>query len=251
MYDTGTVMDLNADVGEGCSDDAALLNLVTSASIACGGHAGDRLTMTAAVSMARENGVVIGAHVSYPDRENFGRRDMQLSPHQLSAEISRQLVALGAVARACDSPLRYVKAHGALYNRMADDRLIAQVLIDAVRRFDPSLPVLTLPDCPAMQIAQALGVRAVAEAFADRAYTHAGRLVERARPGAVITATDEVTKRAVRLAQAGTVMSIDGRDIPLRARSLCLHGDTPGAVGLARSVRAALQRAGITIRAFA
>ena len=242
-------MDLNADLGEGGDHDAALLGIVTSASIACGGHAGDQQSMTDTVAMAMHNGVSIGAHVSYPDREHFGRRDLDLPAGILCAEVLSQLQALDHVARSLGARVHYVKAHGALYNRMADDAATAEAVLAAIRQFGTALPILTLPDCVGMGVARARGIAAVAEAFVDRAYTDAGRLVPRAQPGAVIT--DAAAERAVSIASRGSVRSINNRVIGLAVRSLCVHGDTRGAVTLARTVRDALRRAGITLRAFA
>lgn len=244
-------MDLNADVGEGCGDDAALMPLLTSASIACGAHAGDASSMQRTIRLAQQHGVVIGAHVSYPDREHFGRRDLNLPPERLTAEILFQLGALAAIARAIGTHVRYVKAHGALYNRMAQDAATAQEVITAVRSFDATLPILTLPDSIAMTVARQLGTTAVAEAFADRAYSADGKLVSRDKPGAVITDEKAVAKRAVEIARARRTQSIDGQVVHINARSLCVHGDTPGAVELARAVRAALQQASVELRAFA
>lgn len=245
------LLDLNADVGEGCGDDAALMPLLTSASIACGGHAGDAASMRRTVLLARQHDVVIGAHVAYPDREHFGRRDLDLPPNKLAAEVLLQMRALAACALADGARVRYVKAHGALYNRMAQDVGVAQTVISAVRSFDASLPILTLPDSRAMKVAQQLGTTAVAEAFADRAYTAEGALLSRDQPGAVITDEKAVAERAVGIACARQVPSIDGRIVKVNARSLCVHGDTPGAVALACAIRRALQQAGVVLQAFA
>ncbi|MDE2197130.1 MAG: LamB/YcsF family protein [Gammaproteobacteria bacterium] len=242
-------MDLNADLGEGGDHDAALLGIVTSASIACGGHAGDQQSMTDTVAMAVHNGVSIGAHVSYPDPKHFGRRDLDLPADILCSEILSQLHALDRVARSAGASLHYVKAHGALYNRMADDAATAEAVLTAIQQFGTALPILILPDCIGMDVARARGIAAVAEAFVDRAYTDAGRLVPRAQPGAVIT--DAAAERAVSIACQGRVRSINNRVIELAARSLCVHSDTPGAVTLARTVRDTLLQAGITLRAFA
>lgn len=245
------LMDLNADVGEGCGDDAALMPLLTSASIACGGHAGDRASMRRTVLLAQQHDVVIGAHVSYPDREHFGRRDLDLPSDKLAAEVLLQLRVLAACALAAGARVRYVKAHGALYNRMARDAGVAHTVISAVRGFDASLPILTLPESHAMKVAQQLGTAAVAEAFADRAYTAEGTLLSRDQPGAVITDEKTVAERAVGIARARQVPSFDGRIVKVNARSLCVHGDTPGAVELARAMRMALQQAGVVLKAFA
>ncbi len=244
------VMDLNCDLGEGCGNDAALLAIVSSANIACGAHAGDAITMRRTVQAAVRNNVSIGAHVSYPDREGFGRRDMSLPAETLTAEVRRQLAVLDTVTRAAGARLRYIKAHGALYHRTADDATVADAVIAAIRAFDASLALLTLPGSIAMERAQAQGLRVFGEAFADRAYTDTGRLAPRSRCGAVITDAAVVAQRAVDIAVTGKISSIEGRIISVHARSLCVHGDTPGAVTLARAVRAALEHTGVTVSAF-
>ncbi len=244
------VMDLNCDLGEGCGNDAALLAIVSSANIACGAHAGDAITMRRTVQAAVRNNVSIGAHVSYPDREGFGRRDMSLPAETLTAEVRRQLAVLDTVTRAAGARLRYIKAHGALYHRTADDATVADAVIAAIRAFDASLALLTLPGSIAMERAQAQGLRVFGEAFADRAYTDTGRLAPRSRCGAVITDAAVVAQRAVDIAVTGKISSIEGRIISVHARSLCVHGDTPGAVTLARAVRAALENTGVAVGAF-
>ncbi|MGH8402992.1 MAG: 5-oxoprolinase subunit PxpA [Gammaproteobacteria bacterium] len=243
-------MDINSDLGEGCGEDVALLEIVSSANIACGAHAGDAHTMQHTVETAVRNGVSIGAHVSYPDREHFGRRDMEMSSPALTASILQQLRALDSIARAVGSRVRYLKAHGALYNRMADDAAVADAVIAAIMDFDVSLALLTLPDSLAMNRAQARGLHVVGEAFADRAYTPAARLVPRTQTGAVITDVARVAQRAVDIATTGSVASMEGSSVFINAQSLCVHGDTPGAVELARAVRKDLEQAGIIIRSF-
>ena len=244
-------MDLNADVGEGCGDDAALMPLLTSASIACGAHAGDESTMHRTILLALQNDVVIGAHISYPDRQHFGRRDLDMPADRLAAEVLFQLGTLAAMARTVGARVRYVKAHGALYNRMARDAETAQAVIAAVRDFDTALPILTLPGSAAMSVAQRLDVTAVAEAFADRAYAADGKLVPREQQGSVIIDQKAVAERAVGIACAQRVCSIDGHVVRISARSLCVHGDTPGAAALARATHTALEQAGVKLRAFA
>ncbi len=243
-------MDLNADVGEGCGDDAALMPVITSASIACGGHAGDAVSMRDTVAAAVDKGVSIGAHVSYPDREGFGRRELSLPPATITAQVLEQLWALDAVVRAAHARINYLKAHGALYNRMADDADTADAVIAAIKAFDVSLPLLTLPSSVAMQRARFHGLQVFGEAFADRAYTSAARLVPRSRADAVIKDVTAVVRQAVALAINGKIRSADGMDISIHARSLCVHGDTPGAVTLTKAVRAALEEAGVEVCAF-
>ncbi len=249
-------MDLNSDLGEGygnwaLGDDAALLQVVTSANVACGFHAGDPATMDRTVRTATERGVAIGAQVSYPDLVGFGRREIDVAPGDLTADVLYQIGALEAFARAAGSRVRYVKPHGALYNRIARDPVQAAAVVEAVRRYNPTLPLLTLPGSTAMQAAAEAGIPSVGEGFADRAYTGEGRLVSRREPGAVLHDPEHVAARAVVMATEGRVETIDGGEVAVQVRSLCVHGDTPGAVELARAVRAALEEAGVTQEAFA
>ena len=249
-------MDLNSDLGEGygrwaLGDDTALLEVVTSANVACGFHAGDPATIDRTVRAAVERGVSVGAQVSYPDLAGFGRREMDVAPADLTADVLYQLGALEAFARAAGSRVRYVKPHGALYNRIARDPVQAAAVVEAVRRYDPALPLLTLPGSAAMDAARDAGVPAVAEGFADRAYTADGRLVSRRDPGAVLHDPDQVAARALVMATEHRVEAVDGTQVAVEVRSLCVHGDTPGAVDLARQVRAALERAGVTLEPFA
>jgi len=249
-------LDLNSDLGEGygrwaLGDDTALLEVVTSANVACGFHAGDPATIDRTVRAAVERGVSVGAQVSYPDLAGFGRREMDVAPADLTADVLYQLGALEAFARAAGSRVRYVKPHGALYNRIARDPVQAAAVVEAVRRYDPALPLLTLPGSAAMDAARDAGVPAVAEGFADRAYTADGRLVSRRDPGAVLHDPDQVAARALVMATEHRVEAVDGTQVAVEVRSLCVHGDTPGAVDLARQVRAALERAGVTLEPFA
>ncbi|MEV5830027.1 5-oxoprolinase subunit PxpA [Spirillospora sp. NPDC052242] len=248
------VIDINADLGEGfgiweLGDDLALLDVITSANVACGFHAGDPLIMRRVCAAAVERGVTIGAQVSYRDLAGFGRREMDVAAPELTAEVLYQLAALDGIARAEGGRVAYVKPHGALYNRVARDEAQARAVVEAVRAYDASLPLLTLPGSAVHEVAGGLTV--VAECFADRAYTPAGRLVSRREPGAVVHDAGEVVRRAVRMAVDGRVTAADGSDVELRARSMCVHGDTPGAVELARAVRAALAGAGVALEPFA
>lgn len=248
-------MDLNSDLGEGYGPwpmgaDAALLEVVTSANVACGFHAGDPSTMRRTLTDAGRNGVVVGAHVSYPDRRGFGRYDMDLPPQQVSDDVVYQIGALDALARTCGSRVSYVKPHGALYNRIAVDESMAQAVIDAIVALDRTLPLLTLPGCVAAALAERAGLNVVGEGFADRAYDRDGRLVPRSRPGAVLTDPETVARRALRMATAGTVVTVDGAELALPVRSLCVHGDSPGAVELANRVRDVLQREGVPLAPF-
>lgn len=244
-------IDLNADVGEECGDDTALIPLLTSANVACGVHAGGPETMRRTVALCLRHGVTVGAHVSYPDREHFGRRDLDLPLPEISTSVAEQLQALSDIAKASGAQVRYLKAHGALYNRMARDASVADAVIAGLRSFDPQLLLLTLPGCAAMQRAAAAGVTAVGEAFADRGYRDDGQLQPRTERGALLTDVGEVTSRALAWLRGGMMQSVSGKPLPLQARSLCVHGDTPGAVELAAALRGALADAGVEIRAFA
>jgi 5-oxoprolinase (ATP-hydrolysing) subunit A len=249
-------VDLNSDLGEGyghwaLGDDAALLEVVTSANVACGFHAGDPATIDRTVRTAVEHGVAIGAQVSYPDLVGFGRREIDVAPDDLTADVLYQIGALEAFAKAAGSRVRYVKPHGALYNRIARDPVQAAAVVEAIRRYDPTLPLLTLPGSAAMQAAADAGIAAVGEGFADRAYTGEGRLVSRREPGAVLHDPERVAARAVVMATEGRVETVDGGEVTVEVRSLCVHGDTPGAVDLAKAVRSALDDAGVTLEAFA
>jgi UPF0271 protein len=251
----GTV-DLNADLGESygawrLGDDSALLSIVTSANIACGFHAGDPLTIRRACAGAVAQGVAIGAQVSYHDLAGFGRREMSVPADELSAEVLYQIAALDGIARAEGGRVSYVKPHGALYHRAARDAEQAAAIALAIRAYDPELPLLTLPGSAAAIEASALGLRVVAEAFADRAYHDDGTLVSRGEPGAVLTDPDVVAGRVVALVTMGTIASVTGQPVRLLARSVCVHGDTPGAVVLAGAVRAALEEADIKLTPFA
>ncbi|QLJ01565.1 LamB/YcsF family protein [Streptomyces sp. NEAU-sy36] len=251
-----TAIDLNADLGEGfgrwrLTEDEQLLSVVTSANVACGFHAGDAATMRRVCDLAAERGVTIGAQVSYRDLAGFGRRAMEVPPAELAAEVAYQIGALEVFARAAGARVAYVKPHGALYNRVVHDEEQAGAVIDGVLLADATLPVLGLPGSRLLELARKAGLAAVPEAFADRAYTDEGTLVPRGRDGAVVSDADAVVERSVGLARSGVVTSHSGARIQVHARSLCLHGDTPGAVELARRVRARLVAAGVRVEAFA
>ncbi|WP_433854909.1 LamB/YcsF family protein [Streptomyces kronopolitis] len=250
------VIDLNADLGEGfgrwqLTDDEALLSVVTSANVACGFHAGDPSTMRRVCELAAANGVVIGAQVSYRDLAGFGRRAMDVPPDELADEITYQIGALEVFARAAGARVGYVKPHGALYNRCVHDAEQAHAVVAGVRAAGDALPVLGLPGSRLHEAARAARLPVVGEAFADRAYTAEGTLVPRREPDAVVHDPDEVVKRALGMARDRAVTSRDGTRVALTARSLCLHGDTPGAAELARRVRSALSASGVKIRSFA
>ncbi|MFF0594557.1 LamB/YcsF family protein [Streptomyces antibioticus] len=251
-----STIDLNADLGEGfgrwrLTDDEELLSVVTSANVACGFHAGDAATMRRVCVLAAERGVTIGAQVSYQDLAGFGRRAMDVPSAELAAEVAYQIGALEVFARAAGARVAYVKPHGALYNRVVHDEEQAAAVIEGVLLAGAGLPVLGPPGSRLLALAVQAGLAAVPEAFADRAYTEHGTLVPRSEEDAVVTDPDMVVERSVRLAHSGTVDSRAGASIEVRARSLCLHGDTPGAVELARRVRRRLEESGVRLEAFA
>jgi len=248
-------IDLNCDLGEGfgvwtLGDDDALLDVVTSANVACGFYAGDPSIMRRVCRRAAERGVRIGAQVGYRDLAGFGRRPMDVAPDQLTDDVIYQIGALQAFARIAGSAVSYVKAHGALYNTCATDTVQAAALIRAVREVDATLPVLALPGSELLRAAEAAGLRAVTEAFADRSYEGTGQLVSRRQEGAVITDPRAVVARSVRLVTEGLISARDGTQVPVRAESLCLHGDTTGALRLTRRVRDGLAEAGVTLAPF-
>lgn len=247
-------VDLNSDLGESfgawrMGDDDALFPLVTSANLACGFHAGDPATMLAACRSATEHGVAIGAHPSYRDLAGFGRRDMEVAADDLHADLLYQVSALVGLAAHAGAAVRYLKPHGALYNRISVDLEVAEVVAGVARHL--GLPVLGLPGSAIESACRADGVRFVVEAFADRGYLADGTLAPRGLAGALLTDPDDVAARAVRMVVDGVVVAIDGTELAVRPASLCVHGDTPGAVAIARAVRAALDSAGVEVAAFA
>lgn len=249
-------VDLNSDLGESfgawrLGDDDALLDVITSANVACGFHAGDPSTMQRTVAAAVARGVAVGAQVSYPDLVGFGRRAMEVAPVDLTADVLYQLGALDAFCRSEGSRVRYVKPHGALYHRTAVDDAQAAAVADAVRRYDPSLPLLGPAGSAAERAAAQAGLKFVPEGFADRGLTPDGSLVPRGQPGAVLTDEAEVVARAVRMVVDGKAVAVDGPSVAVRVQSLCVHGDTPGAASLAQAVRRGLADAGIEVRPFA
>ncbi len=249
-------IDLNSDLGESygawrMGDDKAMLAVVSSANVACGFHAGDPAGIYRTVKAAAENGVVIGAHVSYPDRVGFGRRDLDATPEELIADVIYQIGALKGVAAAAGTTVRYVKPHGALYNRIAYDARQGQAVIDGIRAVDPSLVLMGLANAPILDLARRAGLAVVAEAFADRAYTPKGELVSRREAGSVLHDAKVIAERMVGLAQSGTLEAIDGSTIRVEAQSICVHGDSPGAVAIAEEIRRRFTAEGIAIRSFA
>ncbi|WP_127795324.1 LamB/YcsF family protein [Agromyces sp. LHK192] len=249
-------MDLNADLGEAVgdvevADDLAMFPLVTSANVACGFHGGDPVVMRRSVRLATAHRVSLGAHPGYRDLDGFGRRELGTPPDVIAAELLVQLGALDALARAAGIGVAYVKAHGALYHRLGVDAEAAAAYVEAVAAFDEGLAVLGAPGNALEARAAEAGLRFVREAFVDRAYLPDGGLVPRGRPGAVVTDPEAVAARAVELATTGGIAAVDGDRLDLRPDSLCLHGDTEGAITLAARVRAALAGAGVELRAFA
>ena len=251
-----TAIDLNSDLGESygawrMGDDAAMLAVVSSANIACGFHAGDPAGIYRTVKAAAANGVVVGAHVSYPDRVGFGRRDLDATAEELIADVIYQIGAIKGIAAAAGTTVRYVKPHGALYNRIAYDAKQGQAVIDGIRAVDPALVLMGLANAPILDLARRSGLAVVAEAFADRAYTPKGELVSRREAGSVLHDERKIADRMVQLARIGTLEAIDGSTIRVEAQSICVHGDSPGAVAIAQEIRRRFEAEGIVIRSFA
>ena len=248
-------IDLNCDLGEELDAwvagvdglDAQLLDVVSSANVACGFHAGDARIMAAVCRAAAERGVAIGAHVSYLDREHFGRRFLDVPADVLRDQVAQQIAALREIALREGTRVAYVKPHGALYNAVVHHDAQAQAVVDAIDH----LPVVGLPGSAVLAAATAKGLRAVGEAFADRGYRPDGTLVPRSEPGALVTSAEQVAARVVRIAVEGVVRAVDGTDVRVAAESVCVHSDTPGAAALAVAVRAALTGAGVHVAPFA
>jgi UPF0271 protein len=248
-------MDLNADLGEGfgswpMGDDSALLDVVTSANVACGFHAGDPSIMRRVTGEAVERGVAIGAHVGYADKAGFGRRFVDIEPAALRDEVVYQIGALDAFARVAGGRVGYVKPHGALYNTIGHHEEQAAAVVGAVVDYDRSLPVLGLPGSAWLRLAVAAGLTVVHEAFADRAYTPSGTLVSRREAGAVLHDADEIAARCTAMATGQPIQDSAGGSLTVDPASICVHGDTPGAVDIARRVRSALEGAGVTMSPF-
>lgn len=246
------MIDLNCDLGESfgrytLGDDTAMMELITSANVACGFHAGDPIVMQRTVSLAIAHGVNIGAHPGYPDLQGFGRRALSMTQEELRAMVLYQLGALQSFTRTAGVPLTHVKPHGALYNTASRDEGVAETIAQAVLDFDPCLMLLTLPGSALAQAAQALGLRVVREGFADRAYQADGTLVPRSHPNALITDAATVAARAVRMVTQHKVTAVTGEEISIQVETLCVHGDTPGAMGITRAVRQALEGTGVRV----
>ena len=249
-------IDLNSDLGESLGgwrmgDDAAMLDIVSSANVACGFHAGDPAGILETLKAARERGAMVGAHVSYPDLVGFGRRNMDVASADLVAGVIYQIGALQGLARVAGTEVRYVKPHGALYNTIAHDRRQATDVITAMRAIDPSLVLVALAGSPLIDWARDAGLTVVAEAFADRGYTPEGTLVSRRDPGAVLHDVDQIAARMLSLVRDGVVEAVDGSLVRIAADSICVHGDSPGAVAIARHLRERFEQEGVRISSFA
>ena len=248
-------IDLNSDLGEGfgpwrMGDDAAILAVVTSANIACGGHAGDPATMFETLDLAKKRGVIAGAHPGFADREGFGRRLIPLTMKEVEQLVATQVGALMGAAALAGSAIRYVKPHGALGNWAAQDRGVADAISRAVRALSPVLPVLAISGTELEFAAAAHGLPVFSEIFADRGYLPNGRLVPRTSPGAMIDNPHEAAERLVSFLSSGLMPTVGEDAIPLQAHSICVHGDTGGALEMARHIRATLEKRHIDVRPF-
>ncbi len=248
-------IDLNSDLGEGygpwsMGDDAQILDCVTSANIACGGHAGDPETMFKTLRLAAQRGVRVGAHPGYADREGFGRRVIPMQPEEIGRLVVAQVGALMALARLAGTTVRYVKPHGALGNLAAADTTVAHAVAVAVKALDPSLAILAISGTALERVSRELALPVFSEIFADRAYQPDGQLVPRSRPGAVLHDPQEAADRLIGFLKTGSMPVHGGRAIALRADSICVHGDSAGATEMARLIRARLQAEGVTLAAF-
>jgi len=256
IADSAVGIDLNSDMGESfgrwkLGDDEALLGVVSSANVACGFHAGDPSVMLRTLRCAASRGVAVGAHVAYRDLAGFGRRYVDVAPDELKADVMYQIAALEGMARSVGARVRYVKPHGALYNRIVRDESQAMAVVEAVRDVDDSLAILTQPGAVVGRLAAQAGLKVFHEAFADRAYNADGTLVSRRLPGAVIADPALVAARVLRMVREHEVVAVDGTVVRLDADSVCVHGDSPSAVAMARAVRARLESEGVAVRAFA
>ena len=250
-----TAIDLNSDVGESfgrwpLGDDNAMFASVSSANVACGFHAGDPSVIRRTCREAAAAGVVIGAHVGYRDLAGFGRRFLDISPGELADDVVYQIGALQALAAVEGARVQYVKPHGGHYNAIVKHTAQAQAVVDAVKSVDPSLPIMGLPGSEVLRLAEQAGLRAVSEAFADRAYNPDGTLVSRSLPGAVLEDPQQVAEHVLRMATESAVRAIDGSVLKIRAESICVHGDSPGAVAMATAVKSVLGEAGVSIGSF-
>jgi UPF0271 protein len=248
-------IDINSDLGESfgawkMGDDSAMLDIVSSANVACGFHAGDPAGILKTLKAAAERGVAIGAHVGYRDLAGFGRRNMDPTSEELIGDVIYQIGALQGLAKAAGTRVTYVKPHGALYNTIAIDKRQAKDVIDAILAVDPSLVLMALAGSQLVEQARAAGLTVVAEAFADRAYTPEGNLVSRREKGSVLHDPDLIAERMVRMVKEGVVEAIDGTLTKVDAQSICVHGDSEGAVAMAKRLREKFEQSGLTIRSF-
>lgn len=248
-------IDINSDLGESfgawkMGDDSAMLDIVSSANVACGFHAGDPAGILQTLKAAAERGVAIGAHVGYRDLAGFGRRNMDPSSEELIGDVIYQIGALQGLAKAAGTHVTYVKPHGALYNTIAIDKRQAKDVIDAILAVDPSLVLMALAGSQIVEQARAAGLTVVAEAFADRAYTPEGNLVSRREKGAVLHDPDLIAQRMVRMVKEGVIEAIDGTLTKVDAQSICVHGDSEGAVAMAKRLREKFEQSGLSIRSF-
>ena len=248
-------IDLNSDLGEGygpwaMGDDAAMLKLVSSANIACGGHASDPETMYQTLLLAAQNGVIVGAHPGFNDPLGFGRRIIPMSPAEVGRMVAAQIGSLQAMAKLAGTSVAYVKPHGALGNLAAADRAVADAIAGAVKAISTDLAILAISGTELEHAARAANITVFAEIFADRGYTPQGRLVPRSKPGAMIHDPDAAIARLLSFLETSLMPTVGGDPIPLAAQSICVHGDSPGAVEMARQIRSRLGAAGVTIAAF-
>ena len=248
-------MDLNSDLGESfgawsMGDDAAMLDIVSSANVACGFHAGDAAGILSTLKAAKARNVVVGAHVAYRDLAGFGRRNMDVASADLVADVIYQIGALQGLAQAAGTKVSYVKPHGALYNTIAQDKRQAMDVITAMKAIDPSLVLMALAGSPLIDWARDAGLTVVAEAFADRGYTASGALVSRREPGAVLHDVKQIAGRMLTLARDGVIEAVDGSLVHISADSICVHGDSPGAVSIAQHLRERFVQEGVKITSF-
>ena len=242
-------IDLNCDLGEGAGHDTELMSLITSANIACGGHAGDGPTMRATVELALQHGVAIGAHPGFVDREQFGRREIPIAPGEARALVLAQIRALELIVRSCDGQLMHVKPHGALYNMAARDAALAQAVAEAVREVDSRLILFGLAGSQLLAAGRACGLHVASEVFADRTYQPDGSLTPRSRPEALIQDEDDAVAQVLRMVRDRRVRAVDGADVAIQADTVCVHGDGPHAVAFVRRLARELRQPGVEIRA--
>ena len=248
-------MDLNSDLGESfgawtMGDDAAMLDIVSSANVACGFHAGDAAGILSTLKAAKARNVVVGAHVAYRDLAGFGRRNMDVASSDLVADVIYQIGALQGLAQAAGTTVKYVKPHGALYNTIAQDKRQAMDVINAIKAINPKLVLMALAGAPLIAWARDAGLCVVAEAFADRGYTPDGALVSRREPGAVLHDENLIAQRMLTLVREGVIEAVDGSLVRVEADSICVHGDSPGAVAIARNIRQRFEQEGVQITSF-